>query len=189
MPPACALWRRLDDEGHDAVRTVGMADGWALEGVAVFRHEGRPACLHYRTEIAPDGGARSGAVTGFVGDQQVRIAIERRHGSWFRDGARVDGLDDLLDLDLGFTPSTNLPLLRRLRLAVGEAREVAVVWCDPGVAGLVRLPQRYERTAPSAVAYASPLHGYAATLTLDADGFVACYPRLWQRVGANDPRT
>ena len=41
-------------------------------------------------------------------------------GVWTLDGAAVSGLEACVDLDLGFTPATNLLQIRRLALALGS---------------------------------------------------------------------
>src|SRR5688572_26864879 len=81
------LWRRLDAPGHDACRLTKDADGWRLEGTAVFIEKGRPAQLHY--EVTADAAFRSreGNVTGWVGDDPVNISILRRpDGAWTVNG-------------------------------------------------------------------------------------------------------
>lgn len=96
------------------------------------------------------------------------------------NGVAVDGLDHLVDLDLGFTPATNLPQLRRVPLAAGEAAEVPVAWLDMPAGRLGLLPQRYERRSESVYWYEAPTVGYAALLEVDPSGFIRRYPGLWE---------
>lgn len=174
-----AMWRRLDVPGRDAARLVPRGSGWRLEGCAVFGHEEGPAGLSYAVDLAPDWTALGGTVRGFVGGGGVGHEIRRDAGGWVLDGERVPGLDGLVDLDLGFTPATNLPQVRRLDLGVGQGAELRVAWFDIG-AGLSALAQRYDRVDARDFRYASPEHDYEAVLRLAPNGFVARYPGLWE---------
>ena len=57
-----ALWKALYTSGHDAASLAKTADGWRLEGMAVFLKDGLPAAFRYELDIAPDWSTRSGAV-------------------------------------------------------------------------------------------------------------------------------
>jgi hypothetical protein len=113
----------------------------------------------------------------------VRWDYRRVEGVWTRNGTEVPGLDPGLDLDLGFSPATNLPQLRRLNLDVGQAAEMPVAWLDPVTGNLSNLSQFYRRLSASRYAYESPTVGYAETLEVDpASGFALRYPGLWVAV-------
>lgn len=182
MAVAAILWRRLDAPGHDACRVDRDGSGWRLEGTAVFRHDdGEPARFDYG--VACDSSWRSlrGEVAGWLGARRVALTIERSPaGVWALDGAAVPGLERCVDLDLGFTPATNLLPLRRLALAEGEAAEAPAVWLDVAGGTLAELPQRYERRGAATYWYEAPTAGYAGLLEVTADGFVRRYPGLWE---------
>ncbi len=57
----------------------------------------------------------------------------------------VPQLEACFDLDLGFTPATNLCQLRRLALGEGEGADSPVAWLDAAAGTLDLLHQRYER--------------------------------------------
>ncbi|CAN5521745.1 hypothetical protein BH10ACT3_BH10ACT3_00540 [soil metagenome] len=86
---------------------------------------------------------------------------------------------DIVDLDLGFTPATNMAQLRRIDLSIGETAEFDVAWLDAADRELTRLPQHYTRTSEFDYAYESPTVSYTATIVLGANGFAADYPTLW----------
>jgi len=175
------LWRRLDTPGHDACRLEGSDAGWQLEGTAVFRHEGVPARLAYRVAGDPAWRTREGQVRGWLGGQSVEFTIGRTAGGvWTLNGAVVPGLESFDDLDLGFTPATNLSQLRRVALAEGQAAEVPVAWLDVAAATLEVLPQRYERRSQATYWYEAPSVGYAGLLEVTSAGFIRRYPGLWE---------
>ncbi len=177
---ASAFWRRMDAPGHDACRLVREADGWRLEGTAVFRQDARPARLDYRIVCDPAWRTVRGDVQGWLGADPVRHEVERRDGIWTLDGTPQPRLERCVDLDLGFTPATNLLQLRRIALAVGEGADVPVAWFDVEQDALAPLPQRYERRSEATYWYESPSAGYRGLLEVDAAGFVRRYPGLWE---------
>jgi uncharacterized protein len=178
---ASVLWRRLDTRGHDACRLERGAAGWMLDGAAVFSEKGMPAQLVYRLTCDLAWRMEHGEVRGWLGGRSVEFSVARTsEGVWTLNGAVVPGLDNCLDLDLGFTPATNLTQLRRSALAVGQAADVPVAWLDPSADTLEVLPQRYERRGETTYWYEAPTFDYAALLEVSPVGFIQRYPGLWE---------
>jgi hypothetical protein len=176
------LWRRLDLPGHDACRLTEDEEDWTLEGTAVF-HDESPTRLSYRVEGGPGWRTRRGFVRGWMGSRSVQIEIRRgEDGSWSLDGDPLAHLVGLVDLDLGFTPATNLIAIRRLGLRVGDASDAPAAWLDAKAGRVDVLAQRYERRSESWYWYQAPTLGYQALLEVDAIGFVRHYPGLWTAV-------
>jgi hypothetical protein len=173
------LWRRLDVAGHDAARFVATGEGATLEGRAIFAHDDGPACIEYRVETNRGGRSVRGLVTGFLGANSVSHVIARESNGWTLDGASIPDLDDLHDIDFGFTPATNILHVRRAALRDGESADLDVVWFDLGEVTLTRLPQRYERIDKTRYRYHSPTGDYRAVLEMAPSGFVRSYPGLW----------
>jgi hypothetical protein len=174
------LWRRLDPPGHDACRLVETTSGWKIDGTAVFRDPSGPAVLAYH--VAGDAGwrTREAWVRGWIGEQPLDVAIVRAAAAWLLDGVAVAGLEDCVDVDLGFTPATNLIAIRRLALVAGDAADAPAAWLDLATRKLERLAQRYQRRGETAYWYEAPAFGYAAELEVGPDGFVRRYPGLWE---------
>ena len=175
------LWRRLDAPGHDACRLEPVADGWRLDGAAVFRHEGAPARLAYRVSCDAEWRSREGTVHGWIGSRVIDCMVRRTmDGAWTLNGATAPKLDGCVDLDFGFTPATNLFQLRRIALRIGKAADVPVAWLDAPADTLTVLHQRYERRSETEYWYDAPRFGYAAMLAFNAAGFARTYPGLWE---------
>lgn len=179
---ATMFWRRIDVPGHDACRLERHGDAWQLDGAAVFRDvDGRPARLDYRVHCDKTWHAQWARVRGWVGSAAVELAIARRaNGEWFLNDEPVPGLGHCTDLDLGFTPATNLLQVRRLNLKPDEGSEATAAWVDIGDDSLVPLVQRYERRSETEYWYQAPRFDYAAMLVVTPDGFVSSYPDLWE---------
>lgn len=180
MIVASTMWRRLDVPGHDVAWLERRANGWLLRGNAVFQHDRGPAAIAYEVECTTEWVTRRGVVRGVLGGSKISIVIQReRNGRWWFNGSEAPDAEGLMDLDYGFTPATNFIQLKREMMEIGETREITVAWTDIDRPSLTVLPQRYERISELQYAYSSPTAGYEAALTLDANGFVVEYPRLW----------
>jgi hypothetical protein len=174
------LWRRIDIPGHDACRLEQKGDGWSLEGAAVFLHGDGPAHLFYAVQCDAAWRTMSGRVQGFIGARAIDFIVVRDGAGWTLNGVSVAGAKHLLDLDLGFTPATNLQQLRRVSIAEGETVQLPVAWLDVDAGTLTELPQIYERRGRDAFWYQAPSVGYEGLLELAPNGFVRSYPGLWE---------
>jgi hypothetical protein len=181
MTTASILWRRLDAPGHDACRLEQGDAGWRLDGAAVFSEEKLPARLTYQVACDLAWRTEHGEVRGWLGDRSVEYTVVRStEGLWTLNGTAVPGLGDCVDLDIAFTPATNLLQLRRTALAVGQAADVPVAWLDVSAGTIEVLPQRYERRTETTYWYEAPRFDYAAVLEVGPAGFVHRYPGLWE---------
>lgn len=175
-----AFWQRLDVPGYDTALFGPSGNGWRVRGTSVFHDERGPVSAVYEVAVDHNFETQSGIVHGFVGTRPYDHEIVRDAYGWVLDGHRVPGLSNLVDLDFGFTPATNLQQLRRVALGIGDRAEFAVAWFDIGEDTLIELPQIYERREARRYWYESPQGDYRATLELADTGFVTLYPSLWQ---------
>jgi uncharacterized protein len=174
------LFRRHETPGHDACRLIVGTAERRIEGAAVFTWGGMATYLAYDVVTHQDWRARHARVCGWVGARSIDVAIEREaSGDWLLNGAVVPGLKGCVDVDLGFTPATNLLQLRRIQLRIGEKAEVPVAWWDLDSQGLSLLKQSYERRNQHSYWYESPRFRYQALLEVAPSGFVLEYPGLW----------
>lgn len=178
---ASILWQRLDAPGHDACRLERSDTAWQLDGAAVFRQaDGQVAQLHYRVRCDKHWHTQWGTVRGWLGSQAVDISVVRRaDNQWTLNDALAHDLAHCVDLDLGFTPATNLIQLRRLQLQPGEKAAAPAAWLDLEEGGLSLLDQHYERRDDTDYGYRAQRFDYAEVLQVSADGFVRDYPGLW----------
>lgn len=175
--PATILWRRVDTAGHDSARLAPHGDGWLLAGTAVFAHEGRPCRLGYRVGCDAAWRTCSAQVEGWIGGEEVDISIEvDLSGRWKLNGELQPQVQGCVDVDLNFSPSTNLLPIRRLSLDIGAEADVRAAWLRfPGFT-LEPLPQRYHRAGDRTYRYESAGGAFVRDLTVDAAGFVTHYP-------------
>src|SRR5262245_50912854 len=146
MPEHTILWRRIDQPGHEAARLVETDAGSQLSGSAVFVHEARPCRLDYA--VACDVGWRTVSchVTGWVGTMPVAVKITvDPSGRWWMNDAECPVVTGCVDVDLNFSPSTNLLPIRRLNLPVGDAADVRAAWLRFPSFALEPFDQTYRR--------------------------------------------
>lgn len=174
------LWRRLDVPGHESARLFRRGDGWCLTGTAVFAHERRPSRLDYQVTCDAAWQTVSGKIEGWVGERIVEIEIavdpQRR---WLLNGEERPEVRGYTDLDLNFSPSTNLLPIGRLRLGVGQGAEVRAAWLRFPSFNLEPLEQYYTRVTEAVYRYESAGGSFVAELTVSEAGFVTEYPGLW----------
>jgi uncharacterized protein len=174
------LWRRLDLPGHEVGRLKRRDDGWELSGTAVFSYEQRPCKLDYL--VICDAGWRTCAaqIAGIVGDRDVdlRVSVDRGR-KWYLHNAECPAVTGCIDIDLGFSPSTNLLPIRRLSLAVGQAEQVRAAWLPFPSLTFAVLPQVYRREGQQMYRYESGDGAFVRLLEVNASGFVTSYPGLW----------
>jgi hypothetical protein len=117
-----------------------------------------------------------------MGRHAFELAIAAMPGKrWKLNGTNQPEAAGCLDVDLSFTPATNLIAIRRLALDMGQASEAPAAWLRFPERTLVRLEQRYHRVALDTYDYHAPSVGYAASLQVSDSGFVTYYPGLWER--------
>jgi hypothetical protein len=172
------LWRRLDTPGHEAARLIDLDQGWRLEGSAVFLHESQPCSLSYRIDCDDAWQTRSASVIGFVGRREINIDIGVDHDlCWWMNGVEAKIVAGCIDVDLNFSPSTNLLPIRRLDLNVGDEAVVRAAWLRFPSFRLEVLEQTYRRTSHARYQYTSG--SFEAEITVNDAGLATEYAGVW----------
>jgi hypothetical protein len=178
---ATVLWKRLDTEGHDACRLVRRNDGWQVCGEAIFLHEGKPCSMRYDVRCDAAWRTRLATVNGWVGARELTCEIVRsEEATWLLNGVEQPQASGCVDVDLGFTPATNLLALRRFNLSIGEETPAPAAYLSFPELRLDLLEQTYRRTAETTYAYRAPIFSYIALLEVSESGFITRYPGLWE---------
>ena len=175
------MWRRIDLPGHEVATLDSLSDGWKLSGTALFLAESGPAKLDYAVFCNSEWRTESGQVSGTIGGRSVDLAVSvSSERKWFLNGVECGDVEGCLDIDLGFSPSTNLLPIRRLALAVGKQAEVRAAWLPFPSLELQLLPQVYRREGERTYRYESGGGAFTRTLEVNSTGFVTSYPGIWQ---------
>ena len=175
-------WRRSDEIETDEWCTLAVRDtGLSLVGTVIGSESGRPVRVEYRVFADGSGATSAVHVREWIGFDQHVLALTRdpKRG-WTQDGKAARSLKPCLDVDLGWSPSTNTLPIRRLRLRIGESATIHAAWVLFPALTVQRADQTYTRLDEWTYRYASGT--FEAELTVDEDGLVMSYAE-WRRTG------
>ena len=137
--------------------------------------------LCYTLECDSRWNTLRGLVAGWLGVDDVNfelaVNVDRR---WWINGVPQPPVEGCVDLDLNFSPSTNLLPIRRLSLEVGQEAEVRAAWLRFPSFKLEPLSQVYRRLDEFTYRYSSGGGEFVADLTVNEWGLVTIYPGLWE---------
>lgn len=175
------MWRRIDVTGMEACAIDQTKTGFTISGAALYADENTPVRLEYIVNCKSNWECIAAKVDRWVGADRQKINLQRLdNGQWMTNDKVINGVNALLDVDLGFTPATNTNAIKRLDLRVGGHSEFTAVWLDDETWTFKPLKQRYERLSENTYKYVSVDSGYEAELTVDEFGLVRVYPELWE---------
>jgi len=174
------LWQRLDLPGHEIATIHREPDGWHVEGVAVLVESGRPCRIQYDIRCDAQWATRDCSLRGTIGEKALRLDIVRdTDGGWSANGDEVTAVRGCIDIDLGFSPVTNLLPIRRLSLSMGSRVDVRAAWVRFPELTVELLEQAYTHSGPDRYLYESRGGQFRRELTVDTFGCVIDYPGLW----------
>jgi hypothetical protein len=175
------VWRRLDAIGLERFEMLADTTGWTLRGTILLTYDSAPFEARYVVSCDPAWVTRSVAVDlrGPEGGRAIRLTSDG--GRWHNGSTEYESVRGCVDVDLGWTPSTNALPIRRLDLADGQSETVAAAWVRFPELTLERLPQEYRRLAHRRYRYSSAGGQFVAELEVDDDGLVTTYGQIWSR--------
>jgi hypothetical protein len=175
------LWQGFVFPGHEACRLFSQDSHWHLEGTAVFSHEQQPCRLAYQIICDDAWRTLSAEVEGWLGKTVISVLIKTNPDQiWWLNGVEQPQAKGCTDIDLNFSPSTNLLPIRRLNLAIGEAAQVNAAWLRFPSFKLELLSQQYRRLDGTTYRYESGGGQFVADLKVNKSGFVVEYPGIWR---------
>ena len=178
-----ALWQWLKRTGLERFELTRGEQAWFLDGTIVTLGERGPADVHYRIACDTAWQTRTADIT-LADDRGLhRLQIVATDGTWFVNGDPAPQLDGCIDIDLGWSPSTNTLPIRRLNLEIGaRSAPLNMAWVRFPELTVEVLAQSYERIAERQYIYRSRDGGFQAVLDVDDDGVVIHYEAIWTRV-------
>jgi len=195
-PQHSFFWRRIGGgTGSDVCRVYQRADGgWDLRGMAVFHDEGLACDLGYAVRVDAQWVTQSAQVHGHCGERLVDLHFHPdADGRWRTGQGGGPDADTGIsasacpDMDLNFSPATNLIAIRRMALQVGQEAQAPAAWLSFPDLRLQELPQVYRRLDAVRYQYDAPTVGYSGVLQVCESGAVVEYPELFSRLGTGTP--
>lgn len=166
------IWTAPDDQSTEHFTLRRGGDRTTLKGTVVLVTDRQPASVTYRVDVDDAWRTSAAEATISAGDER-QVTFEVADGRWTIDGRARPQLDGCIDVDLGWTPATNLLPIRRLALEVGEIARIDAAWLRWPELDVVRAEQTYERVAEQEYVYRSG--SIVVTLRTTVDGIVTRY--------------
>lgn len=179
------LWQWLQRVGLERFELARTEQDWKLRGTILATSEIGPVEARYEitcntffhTQLARI------SVLDSAGERSLEISVQK--GLWLVNGRENTSVRGALDIDLGWSPSTNTLPIRRLNLAVGErSGEFIAAWVRFPDLTLEPLPQEYTRLSERVYRYSSRGGAFTAELTVDDHSLVENYEGIWRRVNS-----
>lgn len=177
---ASILWRRVDHPGHEYAALGREEAFWCLTGVAVFEEKRQPCRLEYSVKCDSSWSTISADVAGSVGQRAIEAKIRTDgRGTWKLNGEPCPQVDGCSDVDLNFSPSTNLLPIRRLNLDIGQEARVRAAWLRFPTFSLEPLEQTYRRLGERTFRYESAGGAFIAEIEVSEAGLPLRYGDIW----------
>ncbi len=176
-----ARWINWQGEGLEHLVLRRAANAVAAESVVIGSAEGRAFALRYRIDCDRSWCVRK-VTLDVLGGDSIELSSDGR-GSWLDKSHRVlRKLAGAIDVDISATPFTNTLPIQRLKLRVGESREIAAVYFLVPQLKVSLDRQRYTRLDRRHYRYESVDSDFRRDIELDSGGLVTSYPGLFRRV-------
>ena len=175
------LWRRIDYPGLELCDFQHSKTSISLNGLVLLTYDARIYHIEYEIVCSPEWRTKSASIKGKVGTRNFNIRIDtdlEKH--WYYNNKRNIAVDGCVDIDLGFSPSTNILPIRRLHLVKGTMIKVTAAWIEFPSFKLKPLQQTYSKKTNQIVHYESSAGKFQSDLEINSKGMVVKYPGLWE---------
>ncbi len=179
---ATGFWRWLQGTGLERFEFLRTPDEWLFRGTILTLAD--DIATEARYEITCDHAFRTQRANVSVRDEtgDRSLQIEAQDNRWFENGTENQTVAGAIDIDLGWSPSTNTLPIRRLGLNVGQTSgEFIAAWVRFPELTLQPLPQEYLRLGDRKYRYSSRGGTFVAELLVDEHDLVLNYQGFWQR--------
>lgn len=175
------VWERLDVPGHEFSEVSAGEQSHTLTGTSIFVTEGSRCLLAYKVVCDAAWETQEVHVSGSIEGKLIDIVLMvRPDKAWTLNGIEQPQVDGCIDVDLAFSPATNLLPIRRCNIAIGHSELAVAAWLTFPEFSLEKLPQTYTRLSESTFHYSSSDGEFETGLTVVPTGFVSNYPGLWR---------
>ena len=178
------MWRRvMDDLSFEHARVIHSESGTEICGSVLVAQNGLPLRVDYC--IGCDASWRTRTIEVDQSWRGVRRKLRLEHdgsGRWQKDGKEDSTLVGCIDVDLGVSPSTNALPVNRLRMPIGESREIDAAWIRFPELEITPTRQAYHRVHEKQYQYRNLTSGFRALIDVDDGGLPTDYAGIWHRV-------
>jgi uncharacterized protein len=113
--------------------------------------------------------------------REIFILHKDSNVNWKLNGNTAAHLKGCIDVDIPITPFTNTLPINRLKLNIGESKQIKVVYLDILNNEIKSVHQRYTRLSETKYRYENVPNDFEAEIIVDEAGLVVDYPGLFVR--------
>jgi hypothetical protein len=179
----CAgIWQWAQSPGLERFEFLRSGDEWVFRGTILTFSNDVPAEARYEITCDRLFQTRRANISLLDSSGERSLKIETQASRWFENGRENQTVNGALDIDLGWSPSTNTLPIKRLQLEIGQTSgEFIAAWVRFPELALQPLPQEYLRLADRQYRYSSRAGTFVAKLIVDNDDLVVAYEGFWLR--------
>jgi len=176
------IWRWVNGNGLERFELLRNTKGWTIRGTIIVLGERGPTEAAY-TIICDAGWRTERADISLRDDSGTRVLrVAADNGRWFENGEERKHLAGCIDIDLGWSPSTNTVAIRRLNLLVKtRSGPLTMAWVRFPDLTTQPLTQEYERIGERRYRYTSRGGAFSAAIDVDDQALVVDYEGFWKR--------
>lgn len=163
--------------------TISSEDNIIVNGHITGQGLGQFLNVNYKLEINKKWEIQTVEIN-LQSDSSFYIFLHKnKDNHWTNEkGEILNQLNNCTDIDITLTPFTNSLPINRLKLDVGESKEIEVAYFDLPSNKFSPAKQRYTNLGNGIYKYESLASGFTANLQVDTEGLVLDYPGIWHRV-------
>lgn len=176
------VWTGIDNLSIEKCVLIDKGETIHSKGELVGNKNNQVYGAEYQVVVDQKWETRFFDISCKVGHKNYAIHGYKLNNQWIIDEQEHPELHDCLDIDISVTPFTNALPINRLRLEIGESKELAVLYINPIEERFSRVVQRYERLSATTYHYKNLWSDFESTIEVDSEGLVTTYPKLFNRL-------
>jgi uncharacterized protein len=183
---ATGLWKWLQGTGLERFEFLRAPDEWIFRGTILTLADDVPAEARYEITCDRLFQTRRANISLLDSSGEHSLKIEAQNGRWVENGRENQSVKGAVDIDLGWSPSTNTLPIKRLKLDIGQSSsEFIAAWVRFPDLTLQPLPQEYFRLEDRKYRYSSRGGAFVANLRVDDEDVIVDYEGFWLRAKSN----
>ena len=184
------VWQSKEYPSLENCAAMITSTGSEISSVVIGVVEHKIFTLEYNLKINPHWETEQVEIkTTIEGLAKSFIFKSDGKGNWQQNGHILEQFDGCIDIDIPLTPFTNTLPIKRLRLEIGQAQVIKVVYLDLLRNNIKPVTQKYARLSDREYKYQNVPNDFEAIITVDESGFVLDYPSLFERIARKDNDT
>lgn len=138
--------------------------------------------LDYQIVVDEQWKTRFFSINSSQGNKSYSVHAHKINNLWVIDDVEYPEFNECLDVNIATTPYTNTLPINRLKLEIGESKEINVLYINPLEERITLVMQRYKRLSDFTYFYENLWNDFKATIIVDEDGIVQEYSGMYKAI-------